>query len=148
MSLAKNKNQFKEFCWGRFEVQLDESYRIRLNKAIVQNLKSQKVTQLWLYPGLTNKNIILCPPANQKAYRGKTENGISEDQNYDILFRKYIATGQLKSFDTQGRITLTQDCTECLSSKQQTSLVILGMGLWYEVWLFDNWADEIHNYAL
>lgn len=134
---------FKDgFYWGQYEVSVDTGPRVRLNKPIVDMLKKRKVRQLWEYPDPSGPRIILCPPHHQLTYIELAKQHLSQSPDFEKAVRKFIFAGTLVSIDNQGRILITRACRKHLKIEATDSMVIIGTGLWYELWREDDWAKE------
>jgi DNA-binding transcriptional regulator/RsmH inhibitor MraZ len=143
--LSSDENISHGFCWGRYETAIDTESRIRLNKGIVLVLKEQKVTQLWRFPDPTGIRLILCPPENRLTYVKTAKENFPKSEKLEVAFRKYISPGEPATFDGQGRLILTSACIEHLKIDKNRQMLILGVGLWYEVWHYDRWIRDIHR---
>ena len=147
LSFLLNKQKLdEEFCWGEDYITIDENSRIRLTKFILNTLVSNNIIELWRFPALTFKGIILCPPQNEKLYRKKALNYLHEKrrdvQALEIDYRIYLSPGSIKKYDNQGRISLTQQLLKLSNIKPGDLVTILGVGTWYEVWHY----DDLDNY--
>lgn len=141
----KNKDLVDEFCWGELEITIDAETRIVLRKAILDTLKKHNVSKLWRFPSFEFSGTILCPPQNKDLYIELAGNRLAEiepSEHFDIAHRKYISPGLDVSFDSQGRVSLTQSCIQTAKIKAGDPMTILGRGPWYEVW-HTNELDEI-----
>jgi DNA-binding transcriptional regulator/RsmH inhibitor MraZ len=133
------------FCWGSFESTIDEETRIRLNKGIRVVLTENDAQKLWRFPDPTHKGIVLCPDENRLKYIAVAMNSHKEDLDKEIAYRKFISSGEPTNFDKQGRIALTSACIEHSQFKSGDSVIILGTGLWYELWHLDEWLRQIQQ---
>jgi DNA-binding transcriptional regulator/RsmH inhibitor MraZ len=131
------------FCWGKYESKIDEESRIRLNKRIVDILRKQKVHQLWCFADPSRDGIVLSPPSSRDVYMDLVFKSYTDEQDRLQAYRKYICTGELIGFDNQGRFSLTSASIEHFKIKIGEQIVLLGTGLWFEVWKSDDWYTNI-----
>ena len=123
----------KGFCWGQFEATIDATSRLRLNNTIVNVLQEQNVFSLWRYPDPTGKSFILCPPQNRTIFLKTAQKCLPESMENEEALRLFIFSGTEAALDAQGRISIIKCCLENAEIKPPKRVVILGVGLWYEV---------------
>lgn len=147
MNILSDKNIIEDgFCWGRFEVTLDAALRIRLSKGIQTVLSKNKVNHLWQFPDPAREGLILCPPLNRKQYIETAMSHFTEE-NREAAYREYICTGEPATIDKQGRISFTSACIEHSRIKPGQSVFLLGVGMWYELWDYDQWLKDVGKQA-
>ena len=130
------------FCWGEYEVTLDTGPRIRLPRSVVKVLKDHEVCRLWRYPDPTGPRIIICPEQSRLTYMKLAEQHLPASMESGEAYRKYICTGEVVLFRDHGRISITAVCNKHMDVVAGQQVVIVGTGLWYEVWKQDEWLGN------
>jgi DNA-binding transcriptional regulator/RsmH inhibitor MraZ len=132
-------NLINGFCWKVYEVTVDNGPRIRLPAVINKTLKQFNVKTLWIYRDVTGPRLILCPEQNRKAYIKAVKENLPSSMKWDKAYRVYICTGETIGISGHGRVPLLSRFTADFKAIPGQQIVILGTGLWYELWLQDDW---------
>lgn len=131
--------------WGEYNITVDRGPRIRLNRAIVKLLLKNKVSVLWCYPDPTGPRMILCPDKHQNTYVELAKKHFPSCIDKQMATRKFICCGKSWELKSHGRIQIPPTCACRLRAERGTKLIIVGTGLWYEVWREDDWKSEIND---
>ena len=145
LCLPSDEQAYQGFCWGTFETTVDTASRIRLNKGVTTVLKANKVRQLWRFPDPTGPRLIFCPPNNKLIYIKAVQKTLGLTEKDAAAWRKFISPGEPAPFDKQGRLALTAACVEHTKIQPGDQVVLVGAGLWYEVWQFDQWVELVRR---
>jgi DNA-binding transcriptional regulator/RsmH inhibitor MraZ len=127
--------------WGSYESTLDGASRLRLNRDIVCVLYEHGIQCLWIYSSPAIPAIILCPDQAREEYIEQAKAAFPKDMELTIAHRKYLCACRSGKYDKQGRIYIPSFGLEHAGIKKEGSVVIIGMGQWFEVWEFDTWQD-------
>jgi DNA-binding transcriptional regulator/RsmH inhibitor MraZ len=137
-----NDNLPDGFYWGIHEVTVDEGPRIRLPAAIVRTLSEHRVRELWLYPDPAGPGLIICPDPSRAQYIKLAKRHLPSSMKPADAYRKFICTGERVELRDHGRLSLTTAFHPRLRVARGEQVVILGTGLWYEVWRQDDWLAK------
>lgn len=135
---GKNKSE-TGFCWGQYATVLEGVSRIRIGRDIIRGFKEHKVDVLWLYISPSYPAIVLCPESCREAYIVETKTHFPPTMDPEIAYRKYIGTGRSARYDKQGRVYLPVFCLEHAGIKLEEEVIIIGVGMWYEIWAPKRW---------
>ena len=130
------------FCWGLYEATVDAGPRIRLPRAIIRILKQRKVEQLWLYPDPTGPRLIICPGQSRPAYMEAAQENLPKSLEPGEAYRKFICAGECIAFRDHGRVSITAQFNREFKAEAGEQVVIVGVGLWYELWRQDDWLGS------
>lgn len=125
--------------WGIDEVTVDQGPRIRLPASIVRTLGQHKVKGLWLYPDPTGPGLIICPDHSRERYIALVRRHLPSSMKPADAFRKFVCTGELVPFRNHGRISIATAFNHGLKVTRGEQVVIIGTGLWYELWRQEDW---------
>jgi DNA-binding transcriptional regulator/RsmH inhibitor MraZ len=133
----------KGFCWGLDEITVDQGPRIRLPAAVVRTLAQHKVKGLWLYPDPTGPGLIICPDPSREQYIKLAKRHLPSSMKPADAYRTFVCAGESVRFRNHGRISITTAFHQRLKVARGEQVVIIGTGLWYEVWRQEDWpANE------
>ena len=135
------------YCWGEYEVTVDTGPRIRLNSAIVKVLEEHAVQELWRYPDPTGPRMILCPGQHRSTYMKAAQQNFPSSLEPEDAYRRFICVGKPVRIHSRGKVSITTACKKHCGIKEGEQAVILGVGLWYEVWRWDDWASQTRTGA-
>ena len=124
----------KGFCWGEYEVTVDTGPRIRLNRPIIRGFKGHKVKKIWRYLDPTGPRMIICPAQHREIYIKAAMQNFPSVMGVEEAYRKFICTGEPVLLKDHGRISITEIFNQHIKITSGQQVVILGVGLWYEVW--------------
>jgi DNA-binding transcriptional regulator/RsmH inhibitor MraZ len=149
MLLLPNDDNFKDgFCWELFEATVDEGPRIRLPRAIIRVFEKNKVEMLWLYSDPTGPRLILCPEQNRQTYLKLAQQNLPKSIEEGKAYRHFICSGRGIEFRHHGRVSIASINNKNIGEKKEFQVqvggqvVIVGVGLWYELWLQDDWFNN------
>ncbi len=150
MLFTKDPKIQNGFCYGFHEITVDRGPRLRLPRAIIQELKQQKVNEIWRYPDPSGRRMILVPHKFRLSYVDTAGEYILEHfSDKEQAYRSYIYSGTSVDIKKHGKISIIASCNKKLQVEEGQRIVILGTGLWYEVWKQSDWlrkeADVIEN---
>lgn len=130
------------FCWGLYEITADKGPRIRLPATVIRVLQEHKVTQLCLFPDPTAPRLIICPEQNRRTYIKAVKQNLPASIESDEGYRKFICAGEAIPFRGHGRISIAAKFNREFKVVAGHQVVILGTGLWYELWRQDDWYEH------
>jgi DNA-binding transcriptional regulator/RsmH inhibitor MraZ len=136
---------YNGFFWGEYEVTVDCGPRIRLPKSILDVLRKHKIKEIWRYPAIMGHGVILCPDRFQKEYINLILKQIEQHPFPQDAYRMYICAGECISLNSSGRISITKTCNDTFRIKSGDQIVILGTGMYYEMWPFDEWNKKTQS---
>lgn len=140
MNTPPNDILFKEgYCIGIYESTLDQGPRLRLPRAILKVLQEHNVLQIWRFPDLSGPRMILCPDEHRGSYIESVTQMLSTLADPDMAYRRFLSAGMPVMMNNHGRIPITAVISNHMKVTPDDSVVIVGLGLWYEVWKFDDW---------
>jgi len=120
------------FCWGQYQLRIDETCRLRLCKEIVVVLAERKITRLWRYPDPDGERFVLCPSEHQTTFFNAVRLRLQDLPDAEDRFR-LLFSGKDAAIDRQGRIKILRACLERAHIEPPQQVTVLGVGLWYEV---------------
>jgi DNA-binding transcriptional regulator/RsmH inhibitor MraZ len=140
MLLPLDDNIFKKgFCKGNFEVTIDHGPRFWLPAAMVGTVEEHKVAEILLFPDPSGRRLILCPDKYRDIYVEHVKKlfpaGIEAGKSY----RKFICTGDSIPVRRHIRVSIKTKFNKDLDIRQGQTVVIIGVGNWYEIWRQDDW---------
>jgi len=130
------------FCWSFYEVTVDKGPRIRLPAAIIKVLQVHKVTQLWLFSDPTGPRLIICPEQNRPTYVKLAKQNLPASMEFGEAYRHFICTAEAILFKGHGRISIAAKLNREFKAEVGRQVVIVGLGLWYELWRQDDWYER------
>lgn len=130
------------FCWGVAEITVDQGPRIRLPAAIANTLTEHEVTNLWLYGDPTGPRLIICPGQFREKYIQLAKSHFPTSLETAEAYRIFICTGTNVPWRHHGRISITTLFNRKLKVASGERVVIIGTGLWYEVWRQEDWLTN------
>lgn len=134
-----NESLTNGFCRSFYEVTIDKGPRIRLPAAIIKVLQEHKVTQLWLYSDPTGPRLIICPEQNRPIYVKLAKQNLPASMEFGEAYRHFICTAETIPFRDHGRISTAAKINREFKAEVGQQVVIVGTGLWYELWRQDDW---------
>jgi DNA-binding transcriptional regulator/RsmH inhibitor MraZ len=146
MSLPIDEKLFAEgYCVGEYEITVDVGPRVRLPRAVLRVLKEHKVRQLWRFPDPSGPRMILCPAQDRLTYIEVAKQNFPASMEAAEAYRKYICTGRPMPLSNSGNLSITSAYNRYLKITAGQRVVLVGVGLWYELWHEDDWAAEGSN---
>lgn len=136
-----DKSVEKGYCFGEYEVTVDVGPRIRLPRPMLKILKERKVQEVWRYPDPTGPRMVICPAQNRLTYIKLVKQHLPESIESDKANRRFICTGEPVILGEHGRVSITSTCKRNIHIEAGQEVVIIGVGLWYEVWRKDDWLN-------
>ncbi len=138
---AKNASKYTEFCFGEYEVVIDDGPRIRLPRPIVKGLHEHRVRQLWRFADPTGPRMILCPDCFRNIYIETASQNLPKSMPAEDAYLKYICTGMKMecALPNQNKIRITAICQKHINVKPGQRLVIIGTGFWFTTLRLDDW---------
>jgi DNA-binding transcriptional regulator/RsmH inhibitor MraZ len=125
-----------------FETKVDVGPRIRLAKPVVDALHEHGDKTLWLYTDPTEPCLIVCPESSRKAYVELAVARLPGNMPFDEAYRRFICAGQPVPVRDHGKISIGRRAVPSFAAQPGEMVVILGVGLWYEVWRAEDWHDR------
>lgn len=127
------------FCWGIHEITVDQGPRIRLPAAVVRTLTEHKVITVWLYPDPESSCLIICPDQSRQQYIKLAKSRLPSSMKSADAYRSFIWAGQPVALRGHGRLSITMVFNRRLTVAKGEQVILLGTGLWYELWRRDDW---------
>ena len=118
--------------FGSFEPKIDDEWRLRLPKKIVNTLGEHGVTKLYRCPDPTGERFILCPAEHWKDFVKAVRKHFAESPDVEKAFRLLYAATHAH-IDSQGRIRITKACLDHAKVGAGDRVSVLGVGKWYEI---------------
>jgi len=139
MALPVGEDLSEGFCSGIYEVTVDVGPRIRLPRDIIKTLLNHQIETLWVYPDPTGPRLIVIPDSNRQAYMRIARENLPASLPSDRACREFLCAGRQIPVRNHGRISVASFHAEGFSSGVADTVVIIGTGLWYELWRQDDW---------
>ena len=120
------------FCWGQYELRIDDSCRLRLCKEIVASLAERKIFRLWRCPDPESEGFVLCPMDHRLTFIDAVTHHLKDAPDAEERFR-LLCSGTDVAIDRQSRIRIQKVCLEHARIKPPQQVTVLGVGYWYEI---------------
>lgn len=120
------------FCWGQYELRIDDTARLRLCKEIVTSLTVQKISRLWRCPDPSGPRFILCPVQQRSRFVQGAQQYLKEASDAEEKTR-LLYSGTDAAVDGQGRVRIQKACLDHVGIDPPQQVLVLGVGFWYEV---------------
>lgn len=120
------------FCWGQYQLRIDDTCRLRLCKEIVTLLAEHKMSRLWRYPDPESERFVLCPTEQRQKFIDIASYRLKDAPDAESRFR-LLSSGTDAAIDCQGRIRIQKACLERAHIEPPQQVIVLGVGFWYEV---------------
>lgn len=146
MLLPLDDNIFKKgFCKGYYEVTIDHGPRIRLPVAIVSTFEEHKVKEILLFLDPSGHRLILCPDKYYDIYIRHAKKHFPATIEAGKAYRKFICSGESIPFRHHGKVSIKTKFNRNLNILQWKTVIIIGVGSWYEIWKEDDWESDNDN---
>jgi len=120
------------FCWGQYELRIDDTARLRLCKEITTSLKDQEISRLWRYPDPSGQRFILCPTEHRLRFLREAQKYLKEASDAEEKTR-LLYSGTDAAIDSQGRIRIPKVCLDHVGIEPPQQVILLGVAFWCEV---------------
>ena len=140
MALPLDDKLFEEgFCWGVYEITVDEGPRIRLPRAAAKVLEDHEVERLWRFPDPSGPRMILCPDVNRNAYVKAVKQSLAGAKDHGMAYRRFVCVGEPVTVVGHGRVSITSAVSNHMGITAGRTVILIGIGPWYELWKQDDW---------
>jgi DNA-binding transcriptional regulator/RsmH inhibitor MraZ len=129
----------KGFCLGVYEVTVDAGPRIRLPRPVARILLDREVERVWVFPDPTGPRLIICPDCSRRIYIKVAQENLPKSSPAGKAYREFICDGRPIALRDHGWISVASFSSEGFTAGADDSVVIVGTGLWYELWRQDDW---------
>ena len=131
-----------------FENRLDKKGRVSVPAAFRSHLSSLGYNSVVCYPSFTNSSIEFCPQSRIEKIMETIDNLNPFEENRDIFSTSILANSHQLNFDTEGRVTLTEQLIKHTDVKEKVFYV--GQGKTFQMWeplQFKKFSDEARKKA-
>jgi DNA-binding transcriptional regulator/RsmH inhibitor MraZ len=128
------------FCTGIYDVTVDVGPRIRLPRTVLRVLVDHDVKDVWIYPDPTGRRLIICPDPNRPDYVRAARRNLPKFLAAGRAEREFICSARNVVLADHGRLSVASFAPTGFHAAATDLLVIVGTGLWYEVWRQEDWS--------
>jgi len=130
------------FCLGVYDVTVDAGPRVHLPNAVVRDLLDREVGTVWVFPDPAGPRLIICPDLSRPAYVRLAQENLPASLPAGKAAREFICTGRRIPFRDHGRVSVASFSPAGFLAGAGDLVVIVGTGLWFEVWRRDDWLTQ------
>lgn len=131
-----------DFCWGHHELAVDDGPRIRLPSPVQYELVAHGEKAVWTFDvPRDGRRLIICPDGARKRFTEWIMKRV-KPQVEGAAWRRYVCASSKVTLKRLGRVPIGSSIRREFIAKAGDTVVLLGVGPWYELWQHDDWLED------